>query len=99
MVRDLIANFEAIWEPTDAEKRREAAVRRVLMTVLGNVAPAPKKAAGDLRAWVYVRDRSTCHQVTVRLHTNTAIVFSRLFLDKTKAEDRVIRYKKTNRLN
>ncbi|KAL0902177.1 hypothetical protein ABMA27_000113 [Loxostege sticticalis] len=65
VVRDLIANFEAIWEPTDAEKRREAAVRRVLMTVLGNVAPAPKKAAGDLRAWVYVKDRSTCHQVTL----------------------------------
>ncbi|XP_063837365.1 arf-GAP with Rho-GAP domain, ANK repeat and PH domain-containing protein 2 isoform X2 [Ostrinia nubilalis] len=65
VVRDLIANFEAVWEPTDAEKRREAAVRRVLMTVLGAAAPAPKKAAGDLRAWIYVKDRSTCHQVTL----------------------------------
>ncbi|XP_028169314.1 arf-GAP with Rho-GAP domain, ANK repeat and PH domain-containing protein 1-like [Ostrinia furnacalis] len=65
VVRDLIANFEAVWEPTDAEKRREAAVRRVLMTVLGAAAPAPKKAAGDLRAWIYVKNRSTCHQVTL----------------------------------
>lgn len=65
VVRDLIANFEAVWLPTDGEKSREEAVRRVLMTVLGNAVPAPKKAAGDLKAWVYIKDRNTCHQITL----------------------------------
>lgn len=65
VVRDLIANFESIWEPTEAEKRREAAVRRVIMRVLSNSAPAAPKAAGDLRTWVYVHDKSTCYQITV----------------------------------
>ncbi|XP_075990835.1 rhoGAP_ARAP and RA_ARAPs domain-containing protein RhoGAP15B [Anticarsia gemmatalis] len=65
VVRDLIANFEAIWEPTETERRREAAVRRVITKILSNAAPAPPKAAGDLRAWVYVHDRGTCIQVTL----------------------------------
>lgn len=65
VVRDLIANFEAIWEPTESERRREAAVRGVIMRVLNNTAPPQPKAAGDLKAWIYVHDRTTCHQVTV----------------------------------
>ncbi|KAJ2954191.1 hypothetical protein O0L34_g2427 [Tuta absoluta] len=65
VVRELIANYEAVWEPTEAETRREAAIRRVLMRVLSNQAPSAPRAAGDLRAWVYVRDRSTCHQVAL----------------------------------
>ncbi|CAK1554623.1 unnamed protein product [Leptosia nina] len=65
VVRDLIANFEAIWEPTETEIRREAAIRRVLMRVLSNTAPAPPKAAGDLRAWIYINDRNTCHHVAL----------------------------------
>lgn len=66
VVRDLIAHFEAIWEPTEVEKRREVAIRRVLMRVMSNTAPTAPKAAGDLRAWLYVHDRSTCYQVAVR---------------------------------
>ncbi|XP_047524117.1 arf-GAP with Rho-GAP domain, ANK repeat and PH domain-containing protein 2 [Pieris napi] len=65
VVRDLIANYEEVWEPTESETRREAAIRRVLMRVLSNTAPAPPKAAGDLRAWIYVNDRNTCHQIAL----------------------------------
>lgn len=69
VVRDLIQQYEAIWEPNDNEKRREAAVRRVLLRVLSNSAPAAPKAAGDLKAWVCVKDRSTCFQVAVSYYT------------------------------
>lgn len=65
MIRDLIANYNDIWEPTEAEVRREAAIRRVLLRVLSNTAATPPKAAGDLKAWIYVHDRNTCHQVAV----------------------------------
>ncbi|XP_063633158.1 arf-GAP with Rho-GAP domain, ANK repeat and PH domain-containing protein 2 [Cydia splendana] len=72
VVRDLIANYEAVWEPTEAEKRREGAVRRVLMRVLSNRAPSAPKAAGDLKAWIYVKDRTTCYQVSLTPSTTSA---------------------------
>ncbi|XP_052746569.1 arf-GAP with Rho-GAP domain, ANK repeat and PH domain-containing protein 2 [Bicyclus anynana] len=65
VVRDLIVNYEAVWEPTEAELRREAAIRRVLVRVLSNTATTAPKAAGDLRAWIYVHDRNTCYQVSL----------------------------------
>ncbi|XP_060809453.1 arf-GAP with Rho-GAP domain, ANK repeat and PH domain-containing protein 2 [Amyelois transitella] len=65
VVKDLIANFESVWEPTDAEKRREAAIRRVLVKVYGSPTQVAPKAAGDLRTWIYVHDRNTCHQVVL----------------------------------
>ncbi|CAH2103627.1 unnamed protein product [Euphydryas editha] len=65
VIRDLIANYVDIWEPTESEVRREAAIRRVLVRVLSNTAPTPPKAAGDLKAWIYVIDRNTCHQVAL----------------------------------
>ncbi|XP_053623664.1 arf-GAP with Rho-GAP domain, ANK repeat and PH domain-containing protein 2 [Plodia interpunctella] len=65
VVKDLIANFESIWEPTEAEKRREAAIRRVLVKVYGPPTQVAPKAAGDLRTWIYVHDRNTCHQIAL----------------------------------
>ncbi|CAH2035023.1 unnamed protein product, partial [Iphiclides podalirius] len=65
VVRDLIANYEAVWRPTQAERAREAAVRRVLTRVLSNAAPAAPRTAGDLRAWVYVHDRHNCYQIVL----------------------------------
>ncbi|KAI5640870.1 rhoGAP domain-containing protein [Phthorimaea operculella] len=65
VVRELIASYEAVWEPTEVETRREAAIRRILMRVLSNQAPSAPRAAGDLRAWVYVHDRNTCYQVAL----------------------------------
>lgn len=74
VIRDLISNYESIWQPTEDEKRRETAVRRVLMRVLSNSAPTAPKAAGDLKAWVYVNDRSTCYQVAVSITLKTIIL-------------------------
>lgn len=67
VVGDLIANFEAVWEPTESERRREAAVRRVIMRVLSRAAPHAPRAAGDLRTWVYVADNTTCYQISVSI--------------------------------
>ncbi|CAK1588482.1 unnamed protein product [Parnassius mnemosyne] len=74
VVRDLIASYEVVWKPTEAEKRREAAVRRVLTRVLASAAPAAPRAAGDLRAWVYVHDRTNCYQVTLTPNKTSADV-------------------------
>ncbi|XP_049885217.1 arf-GAP with Rho-GAP domain, ANK repeat and PH domain-containing protein 2 isoform X2 [Pectinophora gossypiella] len=65
VVRELIASFESVWEPTEAERRREAAVRKILVRVLSNSAPTAPMPAGDLRAWVYIHDRNTCHQIAL----------------------------------
>ncbi|XP_026760493.2 arf-GAP with Rho-GAP domain, ANK repeat and PH domain-containing protein 2 isoform X1 [Galleria mellonella] len=65
VIKDLIVNFESIWEPTEAEKRREAAIRRVLVKVYGTQVPVAPKAAGDLRTWIYVNDKTTCYQVAL----------------------------------
>lgn len=89
VVRDLIANFESIWEPTEAEKRREAAVRRVIMRVLSNSAPAAPKAAGDLRTWVYVHDKSTCYQITLTPNKTSSDVCIEL-CEKAKSESHLL---------
>ncbi|CAH0401843.1 unnamed protein product [Chilo suppressalis] len=89
VVRDLISNFEAVWEPTDSEKRREAAVRRVLMTVLGNAVTTPKKAAGDLKAWIYVKDRNNCHQVTLTPNKTSSDICIEL-CEKAKTESHLL---------
>ncbi|XP_004932886.2 arf-GAP with Rho-GAP domain, ANK repeat and PH domain-containing protein 2 [Bombyx mandarina] len=89
VVRDLIANFEAIWEPTEAEKRREAAVRRVLMRVLSNSAPAPHRAAGDLKAWIHVNDRSQCYQVALTPNKTSSDVCIEL-CEKAKTESHLL---------
>ncbi|XP_050683153.1 arf-GAP with Rho-GAP domain, ANK repeat and PH domain-containing protein 2 [Leptidea sinapis] len=74
VVRDMISNYEDIWEPTEVETRREAAIRRILMRVLSNTAPTSPKAAGDLRAWVYIHDRNTCHQIALTPNKTSADV-------------------------
>ncbi|XP_047040592.1 arf-GAP with Rho-GAP domain, ANK repeat and PH domain-containing protein 2 [Helicoverpa zea] len=89
VVRDLIANFESIWEPTEAEKRREAAVRRVIMRVLSNSAPTAPKAAGDLRTWVYVLDKSTCHQITLTPNKTSSDICIEL-CEKAKTESHLL---------
>ncbi|KOB67982.1 Uncharacterized protein OBRU01_18991, partial [Operophtera brumata] len=43
VVRDLIIHFESIWESTESEKRREDAMRKILMRVLSNSAPSKDK--------------------------------------------------------
>lgn len=63
VIRELIAHFVSVWQPTEAELRREEAVRRVLRGVASHASPA--SPAGDLKAWLYVHDRSTHYQVTV----------------------------------
>ncbi|XP_041987052.1 arf-GAP with Rho-GAP domain, ANK repeat and PH domain-containing protein 2 [Aricia agestis] len=63
VVRDLIIDYESIWEPTKEELRREAAVRSILTRVMNTTAPTPPKAAGDLRVWVYINDKSNCYQI------------------------------------
>lgn len=85
VVRDLIANYEAVWEPTEAEKRREAAVRRVIMRVLSNAVPAPPKAAGDLKTWIYVHDRNTCYQVALTPNKTSSDICIEL-CEKAKTE-------------
>ncbi|KAL4717516.1 hypothetical protein ACJJTC_000665 [Scirpophaga incertulas] len=89
VVKDLIANFEKIWEPTEAERSREAAVRRVLMAVLGNTAPAPRKAAGDLKVWIYVNDRNCCHQITLTPNKTSADICIEL-CEKAKVESHLL---------
>ncbi|XP_068632320.1 arf-GAP with Rho-GAP domain, ANK repeat and PH domain-containing protein 2 isoform X2 [Battus philenor] len=77
VVRDLIASYEAVWQPTEAERRREAAVYRVLARVLASAtpaAPAAPRSAGDLRAWLYVHNRTTCYQVTLTPNKTSADV-------------------------
>ncbi|XP_059055314.1 arf-GAP with Rho-GAP domain, ANK repeat and PH domain-containing protein 2 [Achroia grisella] len=74
VIKDLIVNFEAIWEPTDAEKLREAAIRRVLVKVYGSQISVAPKAAGDLRAWVYINDKSTCYHVALTPNKTSADV-------------------------
>ncbi|KAJ8736874.1 hypothetical protein PYW07_000145 [Mythimna separata] len=89
VVRDLIGNFEKIWEPTEAEKRREAAVRRIIMRVLSNSSPTAPKAAGDLRAWVYVHDKSTCYQITLTPNKTCSDVCIEL-CEKAKSESHLL---------
>ncbi|XP_048488620.1 arf-GAP with Rho-GAP domain, ANK repeat and PH domain-containing protein 2 [Plutella xylostella] len=89
VVRDLIAHYEAIWEPTEAEKRREAAVRRVLLRVTSQPAPSAPKAAGDLKAWVYVHDRSTCFQVSLTPSKTSADICVEL-CEKANAESHLL---------
>ncbi|KAJ0184039.1 hypothetical protein K1T71_000462 [Dendrolimus kikuchii] len=89
VIRDLIANYEAIWQPTEDEKRREAAVRRILMRVLSNSAPTAPKAAGDLKAWVYVNDRNTCCQVALNPNKSCADVCIEL-CEKAKKESHLL---------
>ncbi|VVC99770.1 unnamed protein product [Leptidea sinapis] len=42
VVRDMISNYEDIWEPTEVETRREAAIRRILMRL------TPNKTSADV---------------------------------------------------
>ncbi|GBP93734.1 Arf-GAP with Rho-GAP domain, ANK repeat and PH domain-containing protein 3, partial [Eumeta japonica] len=72
VVHDLISNYELVWEPSDAERRREAAVRRVLERVSSNNAAATPRSAGDLKAWVHVHDRTNCYQVALTPNKTSA---------------------------
>ncbi|KAM3969013.1 rhoGAP_ARAP and RA_ARAPs domain-containing protein RhoGAP15B [Aphomia sociella] len=65
VIKDLITNFDSVWESTEAEQRREAAIRSVLIKVYGSPDPVAPKAAGDLRTWVYINDKNTCYQVAL----------------------------------
>ncbi|XP_026500877.2 arf-GAP with Rho-GAP domain, ANK repeat and PH domain-containing protein 2 [Vanessa tameamea] len=89
VVRDLIANYEAIWEPTEVEVRREAAIRRVLVRVLSNTVPSPPKAAGDLKAWIYIHDRNTCHQVALTPNKTSSDICIEL-CEKSKMESHLL---------
>lgn len=89
VIRELIANYESIWQPNESEKRREAAVRSVLMRVMSNAAPAAPKAAGDLKAWVYVHDHNTCHQVALTPNKTCADICIELS-EKAKMESHLL---------
>lgn len=65
VVRELIAQYETIWNPTEEEKKQEVTTRNVLMRVLSQLPPAAVKSAGDLKTWVYVGDKNTCFHITV----------------------------------
>ncbi|XP_026747515.1 arf-GAP with Rho-GAP domain, ANK repeat and PH domain-containing protein 2 [Trichoplusia ni] len=89
VVGDLIANFEAVWEPTESERRREAAVRRVIMRVLSRAAPHAPRAAGDLRTWVYVADNTTCYQISLTPNKTSSDVCIEL-CEKAKSESHLL---------
>ncbi|XP_038216426.1 arf-GAP with Rho-GAP domain, ANK repeat and PH domain-containing protein 2 [Zerene cesonia] len=89
VVRDLIARYAAVWQPTEAEERREAAVRRVLAAVLGRAAPPAPRAAGDLRAWLYVRDRAHCRHVALTPSKTSADICIEL-AEKAKMESHLM---------
>ncbi|XP_072930804.1 arf-GAP with Rho-GAP domain, ANK repeat and PH domain-containing protein 2 [Epargyreus clarus] len=89
VVRDLIGGYEAVWQPTEGERRREAAVRGVLRRVLRSAVHAPRRAAGDLRAWVYVHDRGTCHQIALTPNKTSEDVCIEL-CEKAKSESHLL---------
>lgn len=65
VIHDLISQYETIWKPSEDEKKLETDIRNVLMRVLSQFPPTSPKAAGDLKAWVYVNDRDTCFHVAL----------------------------------
>lgn len=67
-MKDLITHYEAVWDPSESERRREAVIRKMLSKAMNNTVPLQPKSAGDLRAWVYVHNRDTCYQVEVSVH-------------------------------
>ncbi|XP_045784309.1 arf-GAP with Rho-GAP domain, ANK repeat and PH domain-containing protein 1 [Maniola jurtina] len=89
VVRDMIVSYEDIWEPTEAELRREAAIRRVLVRVLSNTATTAPKGAGDLRAWIYVHDRNTCYQVSLTPNKTASDICIEL-CEKAKMESHLL---------
>ncbi|XP_032526576.2 arf-GAP with Rho-GAP domain, ANK repeat and PH domain-containing protein 2 isoform X1 [Danaus plexippus] len=89
VVKDLITHYEAVWDPSESERRREAVIRKMLSKAMNNTVPLQPKSAGDLRAWVYVHNRDTCYQVELTPNKTSGTVCIEL-CEKAKMDSHLL---------